>query len=153
MKKLALVALAAATMVSTPAFADNSDTTTLSATIDANCNLDAPNNASVNLNGPTEIGNLRITCNDAQGFLFSLSSRNGFELEAEGSTSKVPYTLSSPLFPGTGRNSDIENQPVPAARGMWVAGRDIPVIVNANLADPAYAGVYTDTLTWTITAN
>ncbi len=159
MKKLVLAALAA-TAFATPAFAQgNSDTTTIGADINAVCALDAPASQFVSLSGATNLSSdLYIICNDADGFSFSMTSANGYELEDAGgdSPTKYPYTLSSSLFGGPS-NADIVNAPVPSnfpSAGAWVNGLSIPVTVNVGTPDgPAFAGQYRDTLTFTISAN
>lgn len=154
MKKLALAALAAATMISTPAFAD---TTVIYASIAEVCTVDGPDNKEINLSGSTPLGNVVAQCNNATGFTFQIQSLNNFALidqdAANGNGTTYPYTLSVAGLPGTISNNVTFNS-APGLNAAIITPQSAAVTVNvAAPTGPAYAGVYQDTITWTIAAN
>lgn len=157
MTKLMIAALAATTALATPAFA-NTDTTTVSATIAPVCAIDGPANiSSVALSGPTQLGNVTIQCNDAQGFTASVESANSGQLKDSNSPTYFDYTLSAPGFSARQLTSKVTVNSTTygnAAAAAAVGG--IPLAVTLNIAaqhGASFAGTYSDVLTWDITAN
>lgn len=155
MKKLAFAALAAATMISTPAFAD---TTTISGDVAPVCTIDGPaDTASLSLTSTAiqALGDVSIQCNSVNGYNASATSANGgflgsasrsagrptYNLEALGNSVSLATPQGITVSPGNQQSVDGYSIPV----GVRITG-------NANGA-PLFAGRYSDVITWTITAN
>jgi len=154
MKKI-LFALAATTLVSTPAFAD---TTTISGDVAPVCTIDGPaDTASIDLTSRASqsLGNVRIVCNSVNGYDATASSGNGgnlnsgvrsaavldYNLDALGASVSLATTQGVTVSPGNQASVDGYDIPV----GITITG-------NRN-GNPLFAGRYQDTITWAITAN
>jgi hypothetical protein len=181
MKKFLYAALAATTLFATPAFAQNtagvtdSDDTVITANIPNVCELTAP--ADVTLasflgNGTGgSIGNVNILCNDPDGFTFTATSANPSGAPVEGSSggllvptdssadSSIAYrvvTNGQALFGAPKQAGDLT-----ANAGDFVGGKDIDIAFVSNgvrnLAGTGpglpYAGIYQDTVTFTVVSN
>jgi hypothetical protein len=160
MKKLLIATTAlAAFSVSAPAFAQSSDTTTISATIPLVCTIDAPDGGAVAVSGTTEIGSVSAKCNDPDGFTATLTSLNGGKLTGLDSdnTSTIPYTFTiSGATDGTGPQSLAAPKVFPRTPGDQTAidGFSLPMqIQTTGTNGPAFADKYSDTITFAIVAN
>ncbi|MBL9068860.1 MAG: hypothetical protein JNM03_02580 [Sphingopyxis sp.] len=155
MKKLALAAVAAATMISTPAFAD---TTVIYANVPLVCNVDGPeSNGGVNLNGTTALGDITAQCNNAAGFTFSITSLNGFKLKDQdngANATTYAYSLAIAGVPGSFTSNQSFNSNALGANAALITPQSAAVsVTTSGPTGAAYAGTYQDTITWTISAN
>lgn len=159
MKKLVIAALAASTAFATPAFAQSSDTATITASIALICTIDAPAGGTVPVNGATGIGNVSAQCNDPDGFTATLSSANAGKLVGADSNNgtAIPYTFTiTGVTDGDGPQSLATNKVFPRSPGDQVAvnGFSLPMqIQTAGPNGPAFADTYSDVITFSIVAN
>jgi hypothetical protein len=159
MKKIIFAALAASTFIATPAFAQASDTTTITASIALVCTIDAPAGGTVPVSGNTGIGNVSAQCNDPDGFTATLSSANAGVLNAADpdNATNIPYTFTiSGVTDGDGPQSLATPKSFPRSPGDQTAvnGFSLPMQIQTNGPDgPAFADTYSDVITFAIVAN
>lgn len=103
MKKLFAVAILASSAIAAPAMAQSfgtgpSDTTTITAEVAAVCTIDAPAGGMVPVTGNTNIGDVRLQCNDPDGFTATVSSAHQGVLKGADSdnASTILYTFTVP---------------------------------------------------------
>jgi len=156
----------------------DSDDTVITANIPAVCELTAPADRTLaidpTVNGAGEtIGNVNIRCNDPEGFTFTTTSANPAGSPVEGSAggllvptdsladSSIAYRVfasGQSLFGAPKQAGDISANP-----GGFVAagGQDVQVSFGGsgvrnragNAPGLPYAGIYQDTVTFTVTSN
>lgn len=149
MNKILYAALAASTVIATPALA-SSDSMTISGEVPYVCTVDAPaDNNAVNLNGDTALGDLYTQCNDPDGWSLDITSANGFKLVDANTATYYPYVLHAN---NNDISSDFHYDSGPADDDALIAGGTSPVSMTTSgpQGGPAYAGTYADTVTWTL---
>jgi hypothetical protein len=183
MKKFVIAALAATSALGAPAFAQNasgvgnSDSMVITANIPEVCTVSAPvditvTNFQTNGSGGS-LGNVNINCNDPEGFTFSTATANGGTATAEGSPAGLLVPTDSAadtsivyrvvangqtLFGAPKQAGDLETGATPAT---YIGGHDIPVSYvssgfrsrNGGPGGAAFAGIYQDTVTFTVASN
>lgn len=152
MKNIAFAALAASTLLATPAFAQNDvKSTTITANIPLTCTITAPAGGAVAINATTPIGDSAATCNDPDGFVATLSSANSGVMKGQANNPTfIPYTLT---IAGAGTYNLATPQQLPGGPTASQVG-PLATSVNAGAANgPAYADNYSDVITYAIQAN
>lgn len=162
MKKHVLAALAVTTAIATPAVAappfgsSGTDTSTITATIALDCTVDAPLGGAVAINATTAIGDSKVQCNDPDGYNVQISSFNSGVLDDASNVNNattIPYTLTI-TGAGTYNLATPQNLPHGPPNTLGVAGLSLPTSVNVGTpSGPAFAGAYSDIITYTITPN
>lgn len=138
-----------------PAFAA-SDAVVVYGSVPYVCTISAPaDNGSVNLaGGTTALGNLTAQCNDPQGFTASLDSLNDFKLAEAGNPSYFTYVLDVSGLNISSDQSINSNAMGPPEDYDLISTVTVPLAVESTtLVGPAYAGLYQDTITFTINGN
>lgn len=156
----AAAAAVAAFAAAAPALA-NSDAMTVSGSVAPVCTISAPTDATVTLTTTSaqNLGNVTLQCNDPQGFTGSVASANGGQLRnTEAPSSYRTYQLSSSAgltaFTPTTEGQPAFNSVNYSANAAAINGLPIPVAITVGAQfGPAYAGTYSDVLTFTVNAN
>ncbi|QNA82974.1 hypothetical protein G4G27_02300 [Sphingomonas sp. So64.6b] len=154
MKKILIAAAVSVIASASPAFA-NTANTTVYAQISAQCDITSPGTTLVALSGATELGNIGIICNSAQGFTATAQSLHAGKLVDETNHSGTAYDyvlnvdgVGDVALDGT------YNQVFGGNNGQFINGITLGSRINVTGATgPAYAGVYQDTISFSITAN
>lgn len=157
MKKLVFAALAATTFA-TPALAAT-DTTAISATVPAYCEITAPaDNTAVNLTvGQLSAlaGGVKVKCNDPQGFTAGVSSANGGKLTEANNPTFYNYSLHVPGYGDVAVTSAVALNSNGFGANAWAINEQtiaLSVKMGAR-SGPNFAGTFSDTLTFEINGN
>lgn len=153
MKRI-LIAAALSTLAA-PALAQTSDSMTVSGSVPQVCTISTTGDALVTLaSGAQDVGSVDILCNDPQGFTVTATSQNNSALvNTAAPGSFYAYTMNSTPW-GAVRFG----VPVSAAEiggsGLYVTSQTIDLDISVGaVTGPAFAGTYTDLVTFTINAN
>lgn len=157
----------------------DSDDTVITANIPAVCEITAPADHTVVVNPTTNgaaesIGNINILCNDPDGFTLTTTSAHPSGSPVEGSPGGllVPIdnssrsTASTIAYRVAALGNSLFNVPKQANQlsanpGGFVGGQDVDILfitsgmrdLRGNGPGLAYAGIYRDTVTFTVTSN
>jgi len=163
MKKILMLAVASAALVTTPAMAQfgssNTDSAEIGATIAAICTISGPaDNLTLAPNTVTSLGNVGAQCNDPDGFTATLTSLNNGVLKGADSNNAttIPYTFTiTGVTDGDGPQSlSLPKAFNGTARQEAVDGFVLPMQIQTGATNgPAYADAYSDTITFSIVAN
>lgn len=158
MKKLVIAAAVSAIAFASPALAASTANTIITANIASVCTIGAPGLEGVILGGAKVIGNLDLQCNSAGGFTAGVSSANNGKLTSGVSNNTTTYDYQLNIAPyGTFTpTSGPAGANITANPGdtSLLAAKHLPINVIVGTANgPEFAGNYSDTLTFYITAN
>ena len=153
MKKIVLAAIAA-TVVATPAFAQTSDSTTISGSVALVCTIDAPTSVTVDLAGTVQsASNVVVQCNSANGYAILASSDMGGTLKHATTTSAYAYSVMFSDGAKTGTVLTTTATPV-ATYTASVDQKSLPLSIRLGaLSGPKFAGIYGDTIRMSVLAN
>lgn len=138
--------------VAGPALAQTDrDVTNIVGTVNPICTIDAPNGQSLSVSGAATLTDpLVMQCNSFNGYSAAVISANGGFLTAGSrTTTKIPYTIDFGLGPKT--LSGRFDYQVTAPDGISAKRETVTVDVGAPVGN-LFAGVYSDIITFTISA-
>jgi len=168
MKKLLMAAVAVSALSAAPAMADDKADLTITGNIALTCTVSPDaRDVTVDLNSTTaqSAGSLTYRCNGANGFTRTIASDNAGNLNNVGGANRgsIPYTVTHAGGSGLAIATPVSlATPVTTAlgsSGAFVNGQTgtLSLIVakpaSATLANPLFAGDYTDVIRVSITAN
>lgn len=168
MKKLLMTAVAVSAISATPAMADDKADLSIKGNIALTCTVSPDErDVTVDLNSTVaqSAGSLTYRCNGANGFTRTIASDNNGNLNNVGGANRgsIPYTVTHGGGSGLAISTPVSlATPVTTAlgsSGAFVNGQTgtLSLIVakpaSATLANPLFAGDYTDVIRVSISAN
>ncbi|MFJ6023063.1 hypothetical protein ACIQC9_00525 [Brevundimonas sp. NPDC092305] len=149
------IVAAALSALAAPAYAQSSDSMTVNGVVPAICTIATTGDAVVNLaSGSQAVGGVTIQCNDPQGFTTTVGSANGSALvNTEAPGSFYAYTMNSSPWGGVRFGVPVNSSEIGGA-SAYVTPQFISLDISVGaVTGPAFAGSYTDLVTFTISAN
>lgn len=154
MKRILIPAVALSALAA-PAFAQSSDSMTVSGAVAQICTITTTGDALVNLlSGSQDVGSVTIQCNDPQGFAVTATSENNSALvNTRAPGSWYAYTMNSTPWGAVRFGTPVTSSEIGGA-GSYVTPQTIDLDISIGAATgPAFAGTYSDLVTFTISAN
>ncbi|WP_122465026.1 MULTISPECIES: hypothetical protein [Brevundimonas] len=154
MKRI-LIAVAAVSSLAAPAFAQSSDSINLSGEVAQICTIATSGDQTINLiSGSQDVGDVTIHCNDPGGFtVTATSAKNSALVHTEAPGSSYAYTMNSTPWGAVRFGVPVNANDIGGA-GLYVTPQVVGLDISVgSITGPAFAGDYTDQVTFTISAN